>query len=214
MTPENAKVHPFGPLHGALIQHRRAHVLARHLAPRFRPEARVLDVGCGDGELALLLMRQRPDLRLRGTDVLIRHRTHVPVIPFDGQRLPFRDLSFDSVLFVDVLHHTADPDILLAEARRVASHSVVIKDHTLDGFAAGLTLRLMDWVGNAHQGVPLPYNYWPPRRWKAAFEAHGLRVEHWWTRLQLYPFPASLFFCRRLHFIAVLAVGPESVFRT
>jgi hypothetical protein len=36
----------------------------------------------------------------------------------------------------------------------------LIKDHTLNGFLAGLTLRFMDWVGNACYGIALPYHYW------------------------------------------------------
>jgi SAM-dependent methyltransferase len=166
--------------------------------------ANVLDVGCGDGEIACLLKQQRPDLSVTGVDVLVRPDTRVPVEPFDGRTLPFADDSFDVVLFVDVLHHCDWPLELLQEARRVARQSIVIKDHSLEGFAAGRTLRFMDGVGNRRHGVALPYNYWRPDQWNAAFAELGLMVELQLRQLHLYPWPLSLAFDRRLHFLARL----------
>jgi hypothetical protein len=82
-------------------------------------------------------------------------------------------------VFIDVLHHTNDPVLLLREAARVARNTIVIKDHTLDGFAAGPTLRFMDRIGNRRYNVALPYNYWPKQQWLSAFEALGpSRTEH------------------------------------
>jgi SAM-dependent methyltransferase len=125
---------------------------------------------------------------------------------FDGLAIPHADRSFDAVMLVDVLHHAVDPGALLGEAARVARESVIIKDHSLSGVLAGPTLRFMDWVGNAHHGVVLPYNYWPPARWSEAFETLGLRVEFRTANLGLYPLPAGWIFDRDLHFIAKLRV--------
>jgi hypothetical protein len=107
-------------------------------------------------------------------------------------------------MFVDVLHHTDDATILLKEARRLARKSVILKDYKMDGPLAYQALRFMDWVGNAHHGVALPYNYWPKWRWHEAFAEVGLKLVHWDARIRLYPFPASLIFGRGLHFIAAL----------
>ena len=106
---------------------------------------------------------------MSGIDVLVRPETKIPVQPFDGQRIPFADGAFDAVSFVDVLHHTDDPIVLLREAVRVAKTAVVIKDHLADGVLARPTLRFMDWVGNAGHGVVLPYNYWTQPQWSRAF---------------------------------------------
>jgi SAM-dependent methyltransferase len=118
--------------------------------------------------------------------------------------IPFETKSVDVVLFVDVLHHTTDPTILLREAKRVASDSVVIKDHTKDGLLAGQTLSFMDWVGNARHGVALPFNYWPEARWRGAFEDLSLYVAYWRKTLGLYPWSHTWLFDRSLHFIARL----------
>lgn len=191
-------------IHGGYVHERRVRVLSDHLAKLIPQDSRVLDIGCGDGLLAHFILQQRPDLDLRGIDVLVREQTHIPVDGFDGRAIPYADASFDVVIFVDVLHHTEDPMLLLREAARVAGTAIVIKDHTRDGALAGLTLRFLDWVGNARHGVALPYNYWPRQRWQEAFNTLGLTIGVWNKDLGLYPLPANWFFGRSLHFVARL----------
>ena len=62
----------------------------------------------------------------------------------------------------------------------------------------------MDWVGNAHHGVRLPYNYWSNMQWKSNFEKLNLVIDVWISKLSLYPKPASWLFDRKLHFVAKL----------
>ncbi len=191
-------------LHHRLVFTRRVDVLATHLAKLLPQGARVLDIGCGDGLIAASILARRPDVTITGIDVLERRKTHIQVGLFDGETIPYPDDSFDTALFVDVLHHTLDPMILLTEAKRVATTSVIIKDHCRDGLLAQQTLLFMDWVGNAHQGVALPYNYWSKAQWTAAFAELGLSIESWEPHLGLYPWPASLLFDRQLHYVAAL----------
>ena len=191
-------------IHDARVHGRRVRVLTGHLAELLPQNSHVLDIGCGDGKLARAILDRRADLKIEGIDTLVRPGTAVPVKEFDGTHIPFSDGSFDVSLFVDVLHHTNDPMILLREAARVSRRFVAIKDHTRNGLLAGPTLRFMDRVGNARHGVALPYNYWPRERWEKAFDELGLRVVNRRARLGLYPFPANLVFGRSLHFIALL----------
>jgi SAM-dependent methyltransferase len=163
-----------------------------------------LDVGCGDGQIDGLILQRRLDVSIEGIDVLIRPQTQVPVKPFDGTTIPCQSASFDVVMFVDVLHHTRDPNVLLREAVRVAP-IVVIKDHFREGWLAESTLRMMDWVGNAHHGVALPYNYWNRRQWMQAFGDVGLLQERKISPA-LYPVPFSWIFGRQLHFVSRLTV--------
>jgi SAM-dependent methyltransferase len=164
----------------------------------------VVDVGCGDGKITAAISRLRPDADVSGLDVLSRPRTEIPVRSFDGTTIPLADRSVDVVMFVDVLHHTADPMVLLREARRVMRRAIVIKDHTMDGFLAGPTLRFMDRIGNARHGVALPYNYWTSVQWDRAIQDLGLRATIWKKDLGLYPKPAQWVFERSLHFLGVL----------
>jgi len=165
-----------------------------------------LDVGCGDGQLAWLIMQKRPDVKIQGIDILVRTETKIDVAPFDGNVIPYPNVSFDFVIFSDVLHHTIDPLILLREAARVARKAIILKDHLCDGLLAGPTLRFMDQVGNARHGVALPYNYWSRQKWLDAFGNLGLSISAWKEDLKLYPAWADLIFGRSLHFVAKLDV--------
>src|SRR6266436_1951418 len=168
-----------GHIHGEYVHTRRVRVLRDCLADLLPPNARVLDVGCGDGLLARLIMDRRSDIQISGIDVLVRSGTKISVSAFDGSTIPFPDKSFDVVMFIDVLHHTPDPMVLLREAARVSSKAILIKDHPMNGLFARPRLRVMDWVSNARHGVTLPYNYWPQERWDEAFAALNIRVSAW-----------------------------------
>jgi SAM-dependent methyltransferase len=191
--------------HHALVFGRRASVLAGALAPLIPAEARsVLDIGCGDGTIAGLLAKRRPDLAIEGVEVIPRPTCQIPCRAFDGARLPFPDKSFDVCLFVDVLHHTTDVTQLLREAARVARSCVILKDHLSESSFDHTTLRAMDWVGNRPHGVTLTYNYQSLRQWQEHFTDCGLRATHLSTTVPLYPFPFSQIFGRKLHFVAQL----------
>jgi SAM-dependent methyltransferase len=150
-------------------------------------------------------MRKRPDIEMRGIDVLVRAQTWIPVEQFDGATIPYSNGFFDVAMFVDVLHHTDDPMSLLREAVRVAK-AVLIKDHTLTGFGASVILRLMDRLANERHGVVLRNNYWTRRQWDEAFAALGVEIRVRRTALGLYPWPASWIFGRSLHFVARIDV--------
>lgn len=197
-------------IHSA-IHNRRVEVLSRQLAKLIPEDARVLDVGCGDGRIADLLQHKHPTLAIRGIDVLARKSTHIPVETFDGRVFPYEDGSFDIVMFVDTLHHTVDPTILLQEAVRTARTGILIKDHTLDGFLSEATLRMMDWIANADKGITLAYNYWPRNKWLEVFKDLNLSLGVWENNLGLYPWPANMWFERSLHFIALLEVNHKSL---
>jgi SAM-dependent methyltransferase len=178
--------------------------------------AKVLDVGCGDGKIDSLIMQKserqfgRGCLEIFGVDVLVRDATYIPVLEFDGNVLPFKDDEFDAVTFIDVLHHIDDPINILFEAKRVSKNAIIIKDHFREGLFAKSTLKFMDYVGNAHYGVRLPYNYMTKGEWEGLFVKLGMSVKGLDTKLHLYKFPFSLIFDRKLHFIASLQENEEA----
>jgi SAM-dependent methyltransferase len=197
-------------IHGGYVHHRRVRLLGGMVADLLPADAKVLDVGSGDGFLSRLIMDKRPDVRIQGLDILVRSNPVVPVTSFNGSVIPYPDASFDVVMFLDVLHHTSDPMILLREGTRVSRQHIVIKDHNPDGFLGRSTLRFMDWVGNARHGVALPYNYWARDRWNDAFGALRLDRSINRTALRLYPTAVDWIFGRELHFLSCLEKRPSS----
>lgn len=194
-------------IHEKYVHHRRARILSENLARLIPQNAQLLDVGCGDGLLANRLIQRRPDISIKGVDVLVRDEVHIPIEPYDGVHLPYKDSSFDAVMFVDVLHHTEGPEHLMSEGMRVARDNLIIKDHCLNGVFASPTLRYMDDVGNVRHGVPLVYNYWSKEKWLRTIASLGMSISQWQGRLGIYPWPASLIFDRSLHFLCMLTVA-------
>ena len=196
-----------GTAHGRFVHGRRTRQLAEHFARLIPAGHRVLDVGCGDGEIDHLIMELRPNVQIQGVEVAPRSASSISVSAFDGQNLPFGDDSFDCVMFCDVLHHTHSVSALLREAARVARHYVLIKDHFLQGAFAGATLRFMDYVGNAPHGVALPYHYLTPDQWNTEWQAAQLTTQSITRDLKLYPWWGNWLFGRGLHFVALLKVS-------
>ena len=197
-------------VYGRFVHKRRTLVLSDWCSGLIPLNSKVLDVGCGDGRLARLIAEKRPDISIRGIDVLQRNDAVMPIDTFDGKSIPYGEGSFDVVMFVDVLHHASRPMTLLEEAVRVARQAIVIKEHLAEGSLAHLILRVMDWVGNARHGVALPYDYWSSAKWHRVFDQLGLRIDSWESNLKLYPLPADLILGRSLHFIALLGMPSKS----
>lgn len=202
-----------GAAHSRWVVGRRVRVLSEALAKRVPPGARLLDIGCGDGQIGAQISRLARGVTVEGVEVKPRASCGIPCRGFDGRTLPFPNASFDGCLLVDVLHHAEDLRGLLREAARACGRFVLIKDHVSESRADFATLRFMDWVGNAPHGVALRYNYQSRAQWTEHFRECGLRVRDWTESLPLYAFPFSLVFTRQLHFIALLeaADGPAGI---
>lgn len=196
-------------LHDSFVFQRRVRILAEVLASQIPQHASVLDVGCGDGTIAALVAKMRPDVAIQGVDVMVRRGCKIACSVFDGTSLPFPDSSFDVCIFVDVLHHTRDLAASLREASRVSRSFVVIKDHLGNNAFDRLTLGFMDWVGNRPHGVRLTYDFRSRRQWTKHFEECGLAEMTWMDQVPLYPAPFSFLFGRRLHFVSLLTKEPR-----
>jgi SAM-dependent methyltransferase len=105
----------------------------RYCLRDLRPvRGRVLDVGCGGGNIARAIKHYRPDLEIWGVDLsheALRYALTSPngtyFVEASGENLPFHDGFFDAVTMFDVLEHIPNPEKSLRDVRRVLRSSGV-----------------------------------------------------------------------------------------
>jgi ubiquinone/menaquinone biosynthesis C-methylase UbiE len=90
---------------------------------------KVLDVGCGTGNLSFALAARAPSSTITGIDfsqayiAFAKRKNTEARLTFetgDACAMPYADKSFDRVLSLLVLHFVREPDKAIAEMRRVA----------------------------------------------------------------------------------------------
>jgi SAM-dependent methyltransferase len=149
--------------------------LTRRLSPHLQDVANVLDVGASCGRLARRLMDvTRCDMI--GIDIHLQPNSSIEVRRYDGRTFPFADGAFDCVLMVDMLHHSADIEQMLKEARRVSRRYILLKDHYWENSIDHILLCAADYLGNAPYGVSLPYHYLRQEEWAGLFDRHRLKT--------------------------------------
>ncbi len=91
------------------------------------PGSHVLDIGSGYGMVTDVLTAEgHRTLAVDVADQSVLPRQK-PVV-YNGRELPFCDCIFDFGLLLTVLHHTPEPEQVLAEAARVCKKVIVIED--------------------------------------------------------------------------------------
>jgi SAM-dependent methyltransferase len=169
---------------------------------------RILDVGAGSGLIAETIAALFPGKSVTGVDIAPNPLANlrVPLVRYDGYRLPFADQSFDCALFCNVLHHV-NPEVrtvLLREALRVTGGGpLLIKDHLRATPVDGLRLWLLDVLGNAPRGAMISANYLGALEWEALLRELGcsgdmLPVSAYRTGFEAWCFPNRLEICFRL----------------
>ena len=131
---------------------------SRRLAPLFIRFAgitgavRVLDVGCGTGNLAICLANDPEIVSVRGLDlssayVEFANRQNVDVrLGFqvgDAQTLPFPDASFDHTVSMLLLQFVPQPDLAVREMRRVTRPGGIVAAATWDTRGGFVALRMV-----------------------------------------------------------------------
>jgi SAM-dependent methyltransferase len=117
-----------------------------HIEARIQPDARVLDIGCGVGDLLVEVRKRRPRVEIFGLDFSSKAiegaREAMPGGEFKHvaieRTLPYDTAAFDLVLCTDVMEHLEYPKLIVAELVRICRPGglvvIVVPDGDVDQF--------------------------------------------------------------------------------
>ena len=149
--------------------------VVKNLAALLPDNARVLDVGCGTGDLSIELF-EKTNAQVTGVDfcgpMLKLAKTKAPQLQFiegDALVLPFAEASFDGLTIGFALRNLADVDRGLRELLRVLKpngHAAILEfSHPVNpafaSFVRFYNWRLLPWIGGAVSGSRSAYEYLP-----------------------------------------------------
>ena len=117
-----------------------------HVSAYIKQDARILDVGCGVGDLLAQIRRHEPSVDVYGLDFskkgLNVARSGLAngkfVLYTIDKTLPFKEGAFDVVLCTDVIEHLEYPDHVVTELVRICKRggvvAIVVPDGDVDQF--------------------------------------------------------------------------------
>lgn len=159
-----------------------------------QPGERILDLGCGDGQLTLRLSEagaQMTGLDLSPAMVSAAHARGIQAEVGSAERLPFPDHSFDAVFSNAALHWVGDHDAMMDEVHRVLQPGGrFVAEMGGHGNIAAISVALRSVLERFGFGErENQVNYFPtPTVYRRRLERHGFSVE----RIELIPRPTPL----------------------
>jgi len=149
--------------------------VVKKIAPMLAPDAKVLDVGCGTGDLSIEIF-EKTAAPVVGIDfcgpMLDLAKKKAPQLSFiegDALRLPFADCSFDCVTIAFALRNLSSVEAGLAELKRVLKPKGVLailefSQPTVPGIRSFVRIyysRLLPSIGGWFSGSRSAYEYLP-----------------------------------------------------
>ena len=152
---------------------KRAEIIYNALEGFIRKEEIILDVGCGSCNIIEILKERNYNVVPLdiGDNSIIEGIN--PVV-YDGEKMPFKENTFDKSMILAVLHHTNQQKILIKEVMRVTKKRIIIIEYVYTNKIDKLVTKFVDSLIN------LEFNGIQSNRtdseWRNFFNTNGLRI--------------------------------------
>ena len=134
-----------------------------------------VEIGSGPG--SVLEVMRKNNYAVDGLDIRdTSYREDLQPVLYDGKVMPFCKHAYDTALLPTILHHTSDPESIIAEAMRVAKRVIIIEDVYEGRLMEWLTKRLDSLMNLEFKGHP--HSNRTHQEWMATFERLGLAVRY------------------------------------
>ncbi len=150
------------------------------LVKRYLIGERILDLGAGNGLLALEITKQlKNDVFL--VDIVDYNYTDLPLILYnpEEEKIPLADGEVDTTILYTVLHHANDPEFLIKEAARITKNRLVIIEVYIEEEDIRMSNSFFDWFYNrviGNEDINVPLNFLKVKEWEKILEFHGFRI--------------------------------------
>jgi SAM-dependent methyltransferase len=166
-----------------------------------RPDQKILDVGVGLGQTTKtfsekLHLNQKNIFSIDLGNVLMEESLKKGYSLAEGEKIPFEASTFDTTLFIDMLHHTKAPEELLLEGVRTTKQNgyIVLLENLLgDRWTDQKREKLysFDNTWNSQSDGTNPHSNHTLSEWKKIGESLGLEfiesVEWQWGKIDFVP---------------------------
>lgn len=130
----------------------------------------VLEVACGNGQgLGFLARKARRVVGGDYTEGLARkamsyYQNRLPLMRFDGQIMPFRDVSFDVIILFEAIYYLPQPEKFLEECRRLLRPGGILLVSTIN----------CEW--SDFNPSPMSHRYFRPSELVDLLATHGFNT--------------------------------------
>ncbi len=134
-------------------------------------QGKILDIGAGNCLISELISKE---CNVSCVDIADNNKTSLPLVLYDGNKLPFKKKSFDTSLLLYVLHHDKNPENLLREAVRVTRKRIIVFEDLYNNGLELLLLKILDLSNKiTSRDVPIPFNFKKEKEWLRLFSGYG-----------------------------------------
>lgn len=146
-------------------------------------KGKTIDYGAGDGVFTQNIAGNLK-LDIEGVDIRSAKAPNVtiPMLQFDGAKVPVFDKYYDNGLLIQVLHHAENYPQILVELDRIVKHNLIVRENTPVGNDDNEMRQNLDRIFMldflyakifCNSNMPTPGTFFTPKDWIKMFAKYG-----------------------------------------